>query len=361
MCAMSRLGGTPLRVVPLGKLGRIGVPPRLRISRSRQPGTSTRVSPLLAPYYSYCFYGDSTQMRCTLSTYEGKFFRLQPRGRPGRQQVSDGPHQDRIGAAPSAAPITSLTCLSTADRRISSRQSGLLPVYAANSVRVNCAFAFFGVGVVLSVTVTVNGYCPGPGAVLVALTVPLMTPVVAFRTRPRGRCPEVIFHVYGDFPPVATSAALVYGLPIVAVDGLSAVLTTWNLPTTVRVKLWVASARIPLWAVRVIGKVPVTVGLPVRALPVKVTPAGSAPDSVMVGTGEPEAVGVNVLVVPLMNRVEAAEVNAAGELPLGPGTAVQVKPFGSPALALKVTSVFQLSARAPDELAQASPASHGCR
>ena len=39
-----------------------------------------------------------------------------------------------------------------------------------------------------------------------------------------------------------------------------------------RVKLWVAGLPTPLVAVKVIGKVPVAVGVPDRTPPVKVTP-----------------------------------------------------------------------------------------
>jgi hypothetical protein len=41
-----------------------------------------------------------------------------------------------------------------------------------------------------------------------------------------------------------------------------------------------------------------------------------------------------------------------------PGTADQVKPLGSPELAVKVISVFQLSESLPVVSAQARPASH---
>jgi hypothetical protein len=123
------------------------------------------------------------------------------------------------------------------------------------------------------------------------------------------------------------------------------------------VKLWVAAASMPLVAVRVIGNVPDTVGMPDRAPPLKVTPAGNAPDSVITGVGLPDAVGVKLLAYPLVNVAEFADVKAAGALPLGPGTAVHVNPLGSPEAARNVTSVFQLSATTPLLLAQTSPAS----
>ncbi len=114
----------------------------------------------------------------------------------------------------------------------------------------------------------------------------------------------------------------------------------------------------PLVAVSVIGKLPVWVGVPVIVLPVNVTPVGSVPDSVITGVGEPEAVGVNVPFTPSAKVVDEADVKAAGELPLGPGTADQTKPLGSDESAENVTSVFQLSTGAPLELAQVIPASH---
>ena len=126
---------------------------------------------------------------------------------------------------------------------------------------------------------------------------------------------------------------------------------------TVRVKLWTALGRTPLVAVKVIGKVPDSVGVPVSDPPVKVTPVGSGPVPVMVGAGEPVAVGVKVLSVPSVKVVASAEVMAARVLPLGPGTADQVNPLGSEPLWVKVTSVFQLSVRTPELLAQARPAS----
>ena len=75
-------------------------------------------------------------------------------------------------------------------------------------------------------------------------------------------------------------------------------------------KLWVTGGPKPLDAVKVIGKVPVTVGVPESTPPEKVTPAGRVPDSVMVGVGVPVAVGVNEPALPLTNCVLVAEVNA---------------------------------------------------
>lgn len=49
-----------------------------------------------------------------------------------------------------------------------------------------------------SVTVTLNRLVP------VAVGVPLTTPVLPFRVNPAGAAPEVIDHVYGVVPPLAT-------------------------------------------------------------------------------------------------------------------------------------------------------------
>ncbi len=83
-------------------------------------------------------------------------------------------------------------------------------------------------------------------------------------------------------------------------------------PSTVRVKLWVASDPTPLWAVKVIGKVPVTVGVP-ESTPVaaaKCTPVGSAPDLESVGVGVPVAVTVKDPAVPVQKVAALPEVIA---------------------------------------------------
>ena len=67
---------------------------------------------------------------------------------------------------------------------------------------------------------------------------------------------------------------------------------------TVNVKLWTALGETPFDAVKVMGKVPVVVGVPLRAPALNVTPLGSAPDSVMLGAGVPVAVTANEPAVP---------------------------------------------------------------
>src|SRR6202035_5642122 len=66
----------------------------------------------------------------------------------------------------------------------------------------------------------------------------------------------------------------------------------------------------PWVAVKLIGKVPLTVGVPARTpVPgVKVTPAGRAPDSARVGVGDPVAVTVKDPAVPWVKVAWLAEV-----------------------------------------------------
>src|ERR1035437_147773 len=68
-------------------------------------------------------------------------------------------------------------------------------------------------------------------------------------------------------------------------------------------KLCVASVPTPLCAVNEMGKVPLAVGVPLNTplAVLNVTPAGSAPDTLRVGVGNPEAVTVNESAVPAVN------------------------------------------------------------
>ena len=167
-----------------------------------------------------------------------------------------------------------------------------------------------------------------------------------------------------DVVPKSTAVAEARLVPVMttlvppAVGPLvGAIEVTVGLDTTFSVKAWVAGDSIPLVAVSVIGKLPACVGVPESTPPLNVTPLGSVPDSVMTGVGDPLAVGVNVPAAPSVKVVDDADVNAAGALPLGPGTAVHVNPFGSEPLAANVTSVFQLSTGTPLLVAHTSPAS----
>ena len=79
---------------------------------------------------------------------------------------------------------------------------------------------------------------------------------------------------------------------------------------TVSVKFCTALGKMPFDAVNVMGNVPLAVGVPLRTPALKVTPAGSAPDSVIVGAGNPVAVTVNEPAVPWVNVVLLALVMA---------------------------------------------------
>jgi len=160
------------------------------------------------------------------------------------------------------------------------------------------------------------------------------------------------FHVNGAVPPDTAKLA---EYAVLRVAAGSDVVVMANVPAlTVSVKDCVTGTPTPLDAVKVMFDVPAVVGVPERTPPENVTTAGRVPDSVMVGVGVPDAVGVNVLETPLEKVVEFAEVKA-GAVPV-PGTAVHVNLFASVELARNVTSVFQLSTGTPLELAQTIPA-----
>ena len=114
--------------------------------------------------------------------------------------------------------------------------------------------------------------------------------------------------------------------------------------STVRVKCCTALGTAPLAAVKVMGKMPPAVGVPLSEPALKVTPAGRAPDSLMVGVGVPVAVGVKVPAVPTEKVVAAADVitgteatvsvkswMASGEIPL-----LAVKVIGKEPVAVAV-------------------------
>jgi hypothetical protein len=79
---------------------------------------------------------------------------------------------------------------------------------------------------------------------------------------------------------------------------------------TVRVKLFVALGVTPLLALKVIGKLPVCVGVPDSTPPEKLTPVGKVPTSEIVGVGKPVAVTVNEPRDPVANVVLLALVIA---------------------------------------------------
>jgi hypothetical protein len=84
---------------------------------------------------------------------------------------------------------------------------------------------------------------------------------------------------------------------------------------TVSVKLWFAGLPTPLLAVKVIGKLPLDVGVPDKLavpfpLSVKVTPAGSVPVSLRAGVGLPVVVTRKLPDTPLEKVVLDVEVMA---------------------------------------------------
>ena len=73
-------------------------------------------------------------------------------------------------------------------------------------------------------------------------------------------------------------------------------------------KFCTALGKTPFDAVNVIGNVPLVVGVPLRTPAMNVTPVGRAPDSVIVGAGNPVAVTVNDPAAPWANVVLLALV-----------------------------------------------------
>jgi hypothetical protein len=64
----------------------------------------------------------------------------------------------------------------------------------------------------------------------------------------------------------------------------------------------------PFDAVNVMGNVPLAVGVPLRMPALNFTPLGSAPDSVILGAGDPVAVTVNEPATPSVKVVLLALV-----------------------------------------------------
>jgi hypothetical protein len=79
---------------------------------------------------------------------------------------------------------------------------------------------------------------------------------------------------------------------------------------TPSVKFWTALGETPFEAVNVMLNVPLAVGVPLRVAALNVTPPGSAPDSAILGVGEPVAVTVNEPATPSVNVVLFALVMA---------------------------------------------------
>ena len=76
----------------------------------------------------------------------------------------------------------------------------------------------------------------------------------------------------------------------------------------VSVKLCTALGEMPFDAVNVMRNVPSAVGVPLRMPALNVTPPGSAPDSVILGVGDPVAVTVNEPATPSVKVVLLALV-----------------------------------------------------
>ena len=178
------------------------------------------------------------------------------------------------------------------------------PTTAYEKVTFTVAVATWWVGSVESLTRTLNMWVP---AATVVGTVPDTSPE-ELSFKPLGKV-VFAFHVRGAVPPSAASWAE-YATPLAPAGSLR---VETSKPSTSRVKAWVAPVTIPLLAVKVMGKVPVTVGEPLSLPPVNVTPAGRAPDSTIVGAGNPVALGVNEWLKPFVKIALAGEVMTGAE------------------------------------------------
>ena len=132
-----------------------------------------------------------------------------------------------------------------------------------------------------------------------AAGVPLSTPVEALKVTPLGSVPVSLsvgvgkpVAVTGNDPAEPTVKAVLLALVMAG---------AW---LTVRVKFCVASVPTPFAALKLIVYTPPvpTAGVPFSTpvAELNVTPLGNAPDSLRVGTGNPEVVTVNELALPAM-------------------------------------------------------------
>ena len=125
--------------------------------------------------------------------------------------------------------------------------------------------------------------------------VPVPLPLSA-KVTPVGSPPDSVMPGTGDPEVVTVNDPGVPAENVVAPPLVMA--GTWfPAPVTVRVKVCTAFGFTPFVAVKVIVNVPPALGIPLRVpeplpLSTKVTPMGSAPDSVMPGKGDPVAVTV---------------------------------------------------------------------
>ena len=121
---------------------------------------------------------------------------------------------------------------------------------------------------------------------------------------------------------------------------------------TVRVKLWMAIGPTKLVASMVMGNTPLVVAVPdSRPADERVTPVGSAPDSVKVGAGKPEAVTVKLPAVPSVKVARSAEVM------VGCASTVRVKVW----VALGVTPLAAVMVIGKVPLAVAGPRQQAAR
>ncbi len=146
------------------------------------------------------------------------------------------------------------------------------------------------------------------GKMPLAVGVPLRIPVAVLNKTPVGNGP--VSASVGAGEPVAVTLNDPNAPKINVVLLALLIAAAWF---TARVKLCVASPPTPLWAVNVIGKLPLAVGVPLK-IPVAVlnkTPVGIAPVSDSVGAGNPVAMTLNDPNAPNVNVVLLAVVIAA--------------------------------------------------
>jgi hypothetical protein len=129
---------------------------------------------------------------------------------------------------------------------------------------------------------------------------------------PLVTAPTLLFTL--PVPPVKTAVRLVE-VPVVIVGAAAVKLVMTGGATTFKVKVCCALGLTPLFAVMVIGELPVDEAIPaIVAVPFplswKVTVPGSAPTEDKAGTGLPVVVTVNVPLTPAVNVTELVLVIA---------------------------------------------------
>ena len=178
------------------------------------------------------------------------------------------------------------------------------------------------------------GNAPPAAGVPLSVAVPLPLSV---KVKPVGNAVDSLIAGVGD-PAVVTVNDP--GVPRANVALFALVMAS---PVTFRVKFCTAFGPAPLTAVKLMGNPPPLAGFPLSVavplpLSVKVTPMGNAPDSVIVGTGDPLVVNVNDPGIPTTNVVVLPLVMDGARL--GPTLTFRVKPWvtlPSPLVAVNVT------------------------